>query len=368
MDTRGLFITLADKPTLKLYLEQGVFSQHMSPEEGIPDSYHHYRALADYGSARNGAHVFFFREGKIYYGGQVIGSDDYGAFYLNGQRSPLGRNADADLVWDESIREDYERIEPGLFTTDDDDNPEDAVCQPFLLQFEDKRDLKGTWVASDDLYFSLGEYPYPLPTNTISGMGFCTMTPGETEMLLQLLEDNPRGVEEPESDIDVEIQDDPVPYDPKYDITVAKEAHMESHLEAAVISNPSLLPEELQPKDETVCRQVPICPFKPENLDRADVCYFGKELEGGTVPDTIIELKVNGAGANAARQVRKYSRWLDQRHPKVADEIDLLVYAPRFKRTFDNAEYIGKYADRVIQWEFGEEEPVTTPSKLTDFK
>lgn len=93
MGIRGLFITLADKPTLKLYLEQGVFSQHMSPEPGVPETYHHYRALGDYGSARDGAHVFFFRRGKIYYGGQIVGSEDHGAFYLNGQRSPLGRES-----------------------------------------------------------------------------------------------------------------------------------------------------------------------------------------------------------------------------------------------------------------------------------
>lgn len=271
------------------------------------------------------------------------------------------------MVWDESTRDEYNRVEAGLFTTDENDAPqEDAICQPFILQFEDKKGIQGNWVASDDLYFELGEYPYPLPTNSIMGMTFCTMAPGETEALLELLENDPRGYEEPESEIDVELTD-PVPYHPDYDIENAEDAHMESHLEAAVMANPALLPEKLRPGDATVCRQVPICPFKPEDLDRADVCYFSTGLKNGTVPDTIIELKVEGAGADAARQVRKYSRWLEQRHGDIADDIQLVVYAPRFKRTFDNKEYIGEYADDVVQWEFGEEEPKNNQSNLSEF-
>jgi len=330
----------------------------MSPEPGLPNTYHHYRALGDYGSARAGTHVFFFRNAKIYYGGQIEGSDDHGAFYLNGSQSPLGRQANADLVWDESKRSEYSEIDTGLFTRNDDDTADDAVCQPFLLQFEDKLGLRGNYISSDDLYFELGEYPYPLPTNAIMGMTFCTMSPAETETLLQLLSTDPRGSISYDDAPAVSLQGDPVPYDPAYDIGMAEDAHMESHLEAAVIANPSLLPSELQPSTSAVCRQVPICPFKPENLDRADVCYFDDSLKEGTVPDTIIELKMNGAGADAARQVKKYARWLNQRHSDIADDIDLIVYAPRFKRTFDNPEYIGEYAEKVTQWKFGEDAPL----------
>jgi hypothetical protein len=356
MPTRGLFIVLYDKETLKLYLDKGVFSQHMAPEEGQPDSYHHYRALADYGSARDGNHVFFFLKRTIYYGGQISGPDEHGSFYLNGQKSPLGREADAPLVWDETGRDVYEATgEDGVFLTDQSDTIDDAVCQPFLLRFQDERDLAGTYVQSDDLYFKLGEYPYPLPTNSIFNMGFCTMSPGETDALLDLLENNPRGRIDPESNIDVELQGDPVPYSPEYDIDFPEDATMESHLEASVIANPSILPNSLHPGNSTVCRQVPICPFKPGGMDRADVCYYGDSmLKDGTVPDTIIELKINGAGANEARQVRRYSQWLHQRHPEIVDDIDLVVYAPRFKRTFDDQEYIGEFADEVLQWEWGQ--------------
>jgi hypothetical protein len=338
----------------------------MSPEEGDP-RWPHYRALADYGSARGGAHVFFFRDAKIYYGGQVTGASEHGAFALNGGRSPLGRAGNANLVWDESSRDSYTAIDRGLFTRGDDDDPDDAVCQPFLIRFEDREEMRGTYVSSDDFYFGLGEYPYPLPTNSMRGMGFCTMTPGETTALLQLLRDNPRGRLEPASELDVRLAADPLLYEPSYDIDSPSEASFESQLEASVIANPELLPERLRPGDATVCRQVPICPFKPENMDRADICYFDTNLKDGTVPDTIIELKNTGAGASAARQVRKYCRWIEQRHPDVADEVTLVVYAPRFKRTFDDPDYIGEYADEVVQWEFGSTKPNETQTELDNF-
>lgn len=170
MERGGLFITLYDKETLRLYLDRGVYGQHMNPEDGTPSPYSaHYRTLADYACGRKDKHVFFFLDREIYYGGQLKGPENHGAFYLNGQKSPMGREAEADLVWDESSRDRYEQTdEQGVFLRNDED---DGTSQPFLFLFEDQRDLAGTFVISDQLYFELGEYPYPLPSNTIEGMG-----------------------------------------------------------------------------------------------------------------------------------------------------------------------------------------------------
>lgn len=334
----GLFITLYDEETLRLYLDRGIYGQHMSPEASEPSSYsNHYPTLADYACGRNGTHVFFFRDREIFYGGQLVGAAEHGAFFVNGQRSPLGREADAPLVWDESARDRYDRVQPGLFTVDDDADEDDAVCQPFLLRFDDERDLAGTYVESDQLYFDLGEYPYPLPSNTISGMGFCTLTPGETATLLDLLEDEPDGRIDPESDENVELNGDPVPYSPDLGVQRPDDANPESHLEAAVTANPSLLPEFLHPDGAAICRQVPISPFKPRNMDEADVCYFSEDtIQDGTIPNTVVELKNKRAGKGAATQVVRYLQWLDKRLGSDAEQIDVYVYAPSFTRTFDD--------------------------------
>lgn len=334
METGGLFITLSDKESLRLYLEQGVYGQHMTPQPGTPSSQSaHYRTLADYATARSGKHVFFFGKREIYYGGQIEGSDKHGAFFLNGQQSPLGRTADAPLVWDESTRDRYSTTETaGVFDTN---TERGEKCQPFLIKFTDKLGLAGRCISSDQLYFDLGEYPYPLPSNSIAGMGFCTITPAETRVLLELLADSSEAID-PVSDESIELTGNPVPFSPDLGVDRVADAHPEAHLEASVIANPALLPEQLQPAGATICRQVPISPFKPANIDQADVCYFTDEaLRDGTVPNTIIELKIRKAGKSAALQVKRYLRWLHDRLGDDAKQIDVYVYAPGYTRTFD---------------------------------
>lgn len=334
MPQGGLFITLYDEETLKLYLDRELYGQHLPPLEGEPSPQsNHYPTLADYACARGGNHVFFFLKRRIYYGGQIRGPSNRGAFYINGQKSPLGREADAPVVWDESQREVYGDVgERGLFEV----NEDRVRCQPYLILFEDQRDLAGTYVSSDALYFELGEYPYPLPSNTIQGMGFCTLTPGETDILLGLLEEDAEGSVEPVSGEEVELQGDPVPFSPEHMVSDVEDANPESHLEAAVLANPSLLPEALQPDDAALCRQVPISPFKPSQMDRADVCYFtDDQIRDGTIPNTIIELKNRKAGKKEALQIVRYLRWLHKRLGRDADEIEVYAYAPGYTSTFD---------------------------------
>ncbi len=248
----------------------------MTPQEGEPSSYSaHYRTLADYGATREGKHVFFFIDRKMYDGGQVVGSDEHGAFYINGQKSPMGREVDAPLVWDESSRSNYEEMDKrGVF---DAGGEREKKCQRFLIQFEDNYDMAGNYITSDQLYFELGEYSYPLPSNSIANRGFCAITPGETRILFDLLENETEGIIETVSDESVRLKGESVAFSPEYGVNSPEEAHPESHLESPLIANPNHLPERIQPDDAVICRQFPISPFKPSGIDKADVCYFAED-------------------------------------------------------------------------------------------
>lgn len=84
MASSGVFVTLYDEETPRLYLDRGVYGTLMRPvwDSGrIPRT--HYPTLADYACVRGGTHVFFFRKRKITDGGQVVGATDHAAFCLN---------------------------------------------------------------------------------------------------------------------------------------------------------------------------------------------------------------------------------------------------------------------------------------------
>lgn len=336
MTEGGLFITLYDKETLKLYLENGIYGQLMSVEEGKPSPYSvYYKTLADYGCCREGNHVFFFLKREIYYGGQIKGSGEYGSYYLNGQHGPMGRDADAPLVWDESERDCYEATDTnGLFLVDGNER-----CQHFLIRFEDHLDLLGKCIASDQLYFRLGEYPYPLPSNSISGMGFCTLTPGETRIILELLKTEPKGSIDPLSNENVELTGDPMMFRPDLGIKTISKATTESHLEASVTANPDLLPDELKPDGRAICRQVAISPFKPAQMDMADLCYYGEDSKGeGTLPEVVIELKHKKAGKAEIVQVVRYLEWLEKLnniYGVETEDIKMYLYAPGYTSTVE---------------------------------
>lgn len=261
-----------------------------------------------------------------------MGPCDIGAFYLNGPYSPMGRTAGAQLCWDESQRGRYEATKkPGTFVV-----PEVGErCQPYLLRFEDKIGLKGKTILSDQLYFELGKYSYPLPSNAIQRMGFCTLTPGETDTALSLLRKEPIGCIPTKSSEKLEIQEPLVAFKPEYGISNLSEAFnnnqfvSEAHLEASILANPKIIPEELRPDGATLCRQVPVSPFKPSQMDRADICYFSENrIRDGTIPNVLIELKKERAGKDAIQQVEKYLKWLYLILNDEASEISIYLLAP----------------------------------------
>ena len=272
----GLFITLADEPSLALYLREGVFSQHQRTQmaDNVHHSSNHHKILADYACAREGTHVFFFRDRKIYYGGRAVSGsneEDVGAFWMNGGTSPMGRTARAELGWDESERYGGEN---GVFDRPSRSGPRE-MAQSFLLRFRTDVGHAGKYIRSDDLYFALGDYPFPLKSNTIRGRGFCPMGPGETSRLLEQIERSERRYE-PEDNVDVPdvtLDESAIePFEPVYGINEVKRANLisEDHLEASVIANPSLLPDEFVPgSHRSIVRQAPISPLKP-HAERPD--------------------------------------------------------------------------------------------------
>lgn len=378
----GLFITLYDKETLNLYLETGIYGQHLpvTPADEQPSS-SFYGTLADYSCIRDGTHVFFFLGREIYYAGQIDGPDNHGGFYLNGQTSEMSRRADAPLVWDESER--YIEVgEPGKFLREapeeDDDEEPDEYCQPFLIQFEPD-ELTGTFVVSDQFYLAVSQYPNLLPGNSITGFGFCTLTPGETDHLLRLMEEDAEGSIEPVADedtstIDLRDEKETTPFEPEYGISRASEANSELHLEGSLAANPQLCPPDMRPDDDIVCRQVPMVPPKPDpgNSDREDLCYYDGDnlIRNGTVPNTIIELKTGTANYETAQQLVRY---LDSMYAMVgedANEVDAFVYANRFTdgtytdRPFDD--FIPRHEDQIHKRVH--DEHFTESAELSDFE
>jgi len=334
MSSSGFFITLFDKDTLRLYLNKGIYGFHMPPiYEEVSSRSRHYAALADYACARKDTHVFFFLKREIIYGGQIIGSEKVGAFFLNGPYSPLGRAANAPLFWDESERECYQKTEKeGIFIRPDIN--ENEVCQPYIILFQDKLGLAGNAISSDQLYLNIGRKPFPLPTNSIAGMSFCTMTPFETNVALELLRNESISRYEYSLFDEVDIKEKPTAYSPIYEKDCMPQNQTESYFEARVLSNPFLLKEELRPdEDTTLCRQVPISPFKPSQMDRADICYYKDSLLDGALPYSVIELKIANAGRAECEQAERYLKWLRVCAPDECDDIMIYLLAPDFKST-----------------------------------
>ncbi len=361
----GFFIVLYDEDTLRLYLDRGIYGFLMNPEyEHIGKYSRHYAALADYACGREGTHVFFFLKRRIHYGGQLIGSEHHGCFYLNGPLSPMGIKADAQLYWDESVRERYKATNNlGTFIVQTNEGPKER-CQPYLIRFKDELGYKGRNILSDDLYFKLGEYGHPLPSNTIQGMSFCTLTPGECDILLNLLAEAERP-ESIESGEDIELETEPIHFEPKFGITKVSEADRESHLEASLAGNPDLFPSIMRPKGETLCRQVPVSPLKPYQMDRADICYYSEaSIKNGTLPNTVIELKNKRSGKPEVRQVIRYIEWLKRAAPSNYTDIKLYLFAPSFASTAQESVSSSEFRNQIELVSFEEAERDTKQSNL----
>lgn len=324
----GLFIALYDEESLKLYLDKGLYGflmkPVMTPKPSARSRY--YAILADYACSREGTDVFFFLKRKVVYGGKIFGNKDIGSFYLNGQTSPLGRKADAELFWDESERKNYIATdEPGVFKIKKDGANK---AQPFMFQFFQNAD-SGKYITSDDLYLELGKYPYPLPSNSMQGMGFCTLTPGEVKTLKELIAKSTMKIEfEGTGKIDKQGAETIF-----YDTLVSLDEDLvnEAQLEFTILA--SLEPfADFLTDDYVLCRQVPISPFKPAEMDRADICLYSMNtpIKNGTIPNVVIELKKEKATKAAYEQVTRYLKWLETITTKEEfEQVSVYIIAPQ---------------------------------------
>lgn len=305
----GLFIALYDEESLKLYLDKGLYGFLMKPVMTPKPSSHsrYYSILADYACSREGTDVYFFLKRKIVYGGKIYGNKNAGSFYLNGNTSPLGRKSEADLFWDESKRKKYfATSKPGVFKINREGSDK---AQPFIFQFFQNKNT-GKYIISDDLYFELGKYPYPLPSNSMQGMGFCTLTPGEVKTLNELIKKSSTTICF-DSLGEIDKQGKEIVFREGL-VSLEDNLVNEAQLEFTILSSLTPFADFLN-DDYVLCRQVPISPFKPVDMDRADICLYSlnKPIKNGTIPNVVIELKREKATKSAYEQVTRYLRWLE---------------------------------------------------------
>lgn len=337
----GLFIALYDEKTLKLYLNKGVYGFLMKPvyTDAPTSRSKHYAVLADYACSREGTDLFFFLKRKIVYGGKIYGNKDSGSFYINGLNSPLGRKTNANLFWDESIR--YEATDKaGVFKVNGSDK-----SQPFMFQFK-KTNETGKYVISDELYFELGKYPYPLPSNSMQGMGFCTLTPGEVSALKELIKNTDKQIDFDECE-KIEKRGDEKLFDSDL-VSIKDDFINEAQLEFTILS--SLKPfVDFISGDYILCRQVPISPFKPMDMDRADICLYSLSdpIKDGTVPNIVIELKNGKANFYAYEQATRYLKWLNKiTTSEEFDKIQAFIIADSFSK-IRRTKVDTKYEDKI---------------------
>lgn len=339
----GLFIALYDEESLKLYLDKGLYGFLMKPVM-VPKptaQSRYYAILADYACSREGTDVFFFLKRKIVYGGKIYGNKEIGSFYLNGQTSPLGRKADAELFWDESVRY-IATDKPGVFKVAK--NGVDKA-QPFMFQFY-RNENTGKYIISDDLYFELGKYPYPLPSNSMQGMGFCTLTPGEVKTLNELISQSEEMIEF-EGVGDIDKQGEETVFNQGL-ISLDEDLVNEAQLEFTILASLNPFAEFLT-DDYVLCRQVPLSPFKPSQMDRADICLYSMNspIKNGTVPNVVIELKKEKATKAAYKQVTRYLKWLETITDKEDfKKVSVYIIAPQIGRIRKNAVDL-KYEDKI---------------------
>ena len=350
--TGGLFVALYDEESLKLYLDKGVYGFLMPPvmTERPSSRSRHYNVLADYACSREGTDVFFFLKRKIVYGGKIFGNRDTGSFYLNGLTSPLGRAHSADLLWDESTRSKYfETDEPGVFRVERNGGKK---SQPFIFQFR-QNDNSGKYILSDDLYFELGQFPYPLPSNSMQGMGFCTLTPGEVNTLNSLITQSDQRIDF-EGEGDVEKTGEGTLFNSDL-VSVNDDLVNEAQLEFTILS--SLEPFSDFLYDEYVlCRQVPISPFKPREMDRADICLYSLShpIKNGTIPNVIIELKKDIGNKAAYQQVERYLKWVKSITTlEEYAQVKAYLIAPRISR-IKEADVSSEYKDKILMYSINE--------------
>ena len=371
----GLFILLYDDGSLENCLRNGLYGFLMPPvyEEKPNSRSKHYAVLSDYACCEEGTEIFFFNKRTITYGGKVTATNNgEPVFYLNGDTSPLGRKANSKLYVDMSDR--YETTDnKGVYYIGENQRGEARNrAMPFIIEFDNHQPLTGKQIMSDELYFELGNYNYPFPSNSIQNKGFCTLTVKETNILLKLMEESDKKLElETTITSDTNIYNE---FKTLFNTSFLSETNPtnESHLEFLLLANSKKLDEILYKslpniqKDKYIrCRQVPLCPFRPIQFDMADICLYSENypIKDGTLPNIVIELKNQPANFRAYEQVTKYLRWVKQIAAEEFDKVRAIIIAPSFTNSLNMNNLIRKgitteYHDKIVLYSLDEDEVV----------
>lgn len=306
MESGALLILLNNKNILDIYLNSGIYGFLTKISSCVPNSKNKFYAiLSDYACTRKGTRIFFVCERNIYYGGKIEFTPEIPAFYVNGKNTDIGMRCNAKLVWDESTIVGHEPTEEeGVFIIDD-----VKKCQPFIIRFYDDGDV-GKYISTDEYYYEIGGvHSYPLPSNSMSGTGFCTLTPFEINILNRMISQSNNRIKKDHSKI-IPLNNEPTIFDIQ---NVNFEHYIsESQLEFRIIASFESI--GLFNKEYILCRQVPISPFKPSRMDLADICLYDKSdlINDGSIPNVIIELKKGKANGSAYKQVDRYLDWLEK--------------------------------------------------------
>ena len=357
----GLFILMDSEDTIKQCINKGVYGFLMPPifEDEVNSRSRHYAVLCDYGCCREGTEIFFFAKRKVFYGGKVTkNNEDNPVFYLNGNTSPMGRKANSEKYVDLSNIQQTTEDDGVYYLGKNTRNEDRNRAMPFVIEFE-TNELSGKQISSDDLYFELGNYNFPFPSNSIQGIGIATLTPRETEILIDLMKESKERVfYDFNSQIKI-LDNKKVPFNTDL---IDEKIVNESHLEFTLLANSKKLNNVLSKcldltykEDFVQGRQIPLCPFKPMQFDRADICLYDKNnpIKDGTLPNVVIELKKDQATYAAYEQVTKYLRWLEQITSKEDfEKIKAIIVAPKInrninRRNLESKNITLKYQDKI---------------------
>lgn len=179
-------------------------------------------------------------------------------------------------------------------------------------------------------------------------MSFCTLTPGEVLTLTKLISQSEEKIDFTSVDDINKVENVNEMLFQKDLVSIKNELVNEAQLEFTILS--SLEPFSMFLADDYVlCRQVPISPFKPSGMDRADICLYSmnQPIKNGTIPNIIIELKKDVAKKDAYIQVSRYLRWLETiTTPDEFKEIRVYIIAHKIGR-IKKSKVDLKYSDKI---------------------
>lgn len=281
-------------------INSGLYGQLLKSKDDI--STNHMRIVADYASTRPGDHIFLFCERRIYYAGQIQPNGTGGTVLLNGTDTPLDLDVPEYTYVPDRLTD---RVDSSGRLTETTQYGRQVRCQPYLFAFTDTIGFGGHSISSNALYNRLARYEFTSSAARMKNVGFCGLSPGETDILLELFEQSSEDTRcTPPETVDVSGFD-PVCLTSQYTL---ESARLEAQIEALLMSEPHRLPAYSRNSDETIARQVPFSSPR-RSVDKVDI---GAYEPGSVFPNKIYEIKRGKANKTDAYQMKRYYQYASQ--------------------------------------------------------